>query len=237
MNENFQIYKLGARRAVPIALGYFAVSFTFGILARKYGLTPFESSLISLTNLTSAGQFAGIEIIRDKGPYIEMVISQLIINSRYLLMSSSLSQKIDYNTSIPKRLLMAFSTTDEIYSLGISYPKKLSPYYIYGAMSVSIPGWTLGTLFGATTGEILPSKIVSTLSIALYIMLITAIIPHTKNNKTIAGIISISMLSSLLFSIIPYLKNISSGVKIIVLSIVITGLAAYFFPLKEQLNE
>ncbi|WP_100065026.1 AzlC family ABC transporter permease [Miniphocaeibacter massiliensis] len=237
MNKNLQIYYLGIKDAIPIGLGYFAVSFSFGLLAKNFGLTAFKSSLISLTNLTSAGQFAGIEIINKNSPYIEMAISQLIINSRYLLMSSYLSQKIAYNTALPKRLLMAFGITDEIYSLTISNPSKISPYYIYGAMSIAIPCWTLGTLTGVIASNALNPKVASSLNIALYGMLISAIIPSTKNNKIITGIITISMFTSFLLNIVPVVNNFSPGIKIIVLSLLITTFAAKLFPLKEYEDE
>lgn len=237
MSRNKTFFKMGMHNGIPIMLGYFTVSFTFGIQASHISLNAIDAALISLTNLTSAGQFAGLGIIAANSPFFEMAISQIIINSRYLLMSSSLSQKIEHDTSFIKRAVMAFGTTDEIYSLAVTSKQPLSPYYVYGMMAVAIPGWTLGTFFGVILGDILPSTLVSALNIALYAMLISAIIPATKNNKKIAVIITISMFVSFLFTVIPYLKELSSGIHIIIISIVLTSIFAIIFPLKEEGHE
>lgn len=237
MKDNKLIFKKGLKDGLPIMLGYFTVSFTFGIQARDIGLSVFDASLISLTNVTSAGQFAGIKIINSGSGYLEMAISQLIINSRYLLMSSSLSQRIDYRSSFIQRAIMAFGTTDEIYSLAISNPGVINPYYVYGMMAVAIPGWTLGTFFGVLSGNILSTRIISSLNIALYAMLISAIIPATRTNRTITFVIAISMLTSYIFTKLPYLKNLGSGVQIIIISILLTTIFALLFPLKEHKNE
>ena len=233
MKKNRNEYFRGLKNGLPIMLGYFTVSFTFGISASKLGIGVFEASLLSFTNLTSAGQFSGIKVIANMGTYVELAISQIIINSRYLLMSSSLSQKIDYHTPIYKRALMALGITDEIYSLCISSDNVLNPYYIYGISSVSIPGWTLGTFAGAIMGDILPHNIIFALNIALYAMLIAAIIPATRNNNKIKIVVFLSMITSYIFSITPYLKKIGFGFQIIMISIIFTAIFAKLFPIEE----
>ncbi len=237
MNTNFTAWQRGIKDGIPICLGYFAVSFSFGIIAKEAGLHPFPAALMSATNFTSAGQFAGLTLIVTTATYLEMAIAQLIINSRYILMSCLLSQKIDHNTPLWQRIVMAFGVTDEIFGLGVAVNGKLNPYYIYGAMSVALPGWTLGTLLGVVSGNILPPRIVSALSIALYGMLLAIIIPPTKGNKLLATIILISMTASLLFAVLPLLNTLSSGVKIILLTILIAGIAAALFPVEEDTNE
>ncbi|MED3763577.1 AzlC family ABC transporter permease [Ureibacillus sp. FSL K6-8385] len=234
METNIAAWKKGVKTGIPVAFGYFAVSFSFGILCKKAGLNPFEAVLMSATNLTSAGQFAGLSMITAMATLIEIVLAQLIINSRYFLMSFSLSQKIPTDTPIYHRLLLSYGITDEIFGVSIAQPGKLNPYFMYGVMTAAVPGWTLGTLFGVASGNIFPERITSALSIALYGMLLAVIIPPAKKNKAIAGMIVVSMLFSSLFAIIPVLKNISSAVKIIVLTVVIAGCAAFFFPLKED---
>lgn len=237
MNNKKQIFSKGMKNGIPIMLGYFTVSFTFGIQARDIGLSLLDATLISLTNLTSAGQFAGIKMISARSSYIEMAISQFIINSRYLLMSSSLSQKIDPNSSFFERAGMAFGTTDEIYSLAISSSGVLSPYYVLGMMAVAIPGWTLGTFFGVILGNILSANVISALNIALYAMLISAIIPASRSNKIIGLVIFLSMITSYLFNSLPYLNNLSSGFQIIIISLLLTSVFAILFPIKENTNE
>lgn len=237
MKTKIQYWRDGFKNGIPIALGYFAVSFTFGILAKQAGLNPFEAVFMSATNLTSAGQFAGLTLIASAAAIAEIALAQLIINSRYFLMSFALSQKIDPDTSVLHRFAMAHGVTDEIFGVSIASKGRLSPYYVYGLMSAAIPGWSLGTLFGVISGSVLPMRLTSALSIALYGMLLAVIIPAAKNNKVILGLIIVSMVLSFGFSEIPLLGSISSGTKIILLTIIIAGIAAYLFPVKEDSHE
>ena len=218
----------------PIALGYMAVSFTFGIIAKQSGLNPFEAVFMSITNFTSAGQFAGLTLIAASATFLEIAFTQLIINSRYFLMSAALSQKIEQNTSLLHRLIMAAGISDEVFGLSMSVKERLNPYYTYGIISMAMPGWALGRL-GVISGNILPEKMISALSIALYGMLLAVIIPPAKGNKILTALIFISMVASLLFAILPFLNTISSGVKIILLTIIIAGIAAILFPVKEEI--
>ena len=228
-----ELWKKGFKDGIPIGLGYFAVSLTFGLQCGIVGLGVFESTLLSFTNLTSAGQFGGLELIASQASYFEMAFTQFILNLRYILMSTSLSQKLDMKTSIPHRLLMSHGITDEIFGISMAVKGVLSPYYNYGAMSIAIPCWTLGTLTGVSIGNVLPLDILNALSIAIYGMFIAIIIPPAKKNRMILGLIIVSMITSLLFEVLPILNLISSGFKIIVVTIIIAGLAAYFFPVEE----
>lgn len=237
LSTNLREWRRGLKNGIPIALGYFAVSFTFGILAKQAGLNPFEAVFMSATNLTSAGQFAGLTLIASSAAIIEIVLSQLIINSRYFLMSFALSQKIDAKTPFSHRFIMAFGITDEIFGVSSASSGKLNPYYVYGLMSVAIPGWALGTLFGVISGNILPPRLISALSIALFGMLLAVIIPPAKGNKTLTGLIITSMVLSLIFSELQVFQEISSGLKIIILTILVAGVAAFVFPVKEHTYE
>ena len=219
---------------VPIGLGYFAVSFTFGMMAVAGGLSIWQAVLISLTNLTSAGQFAGLDIIFAGGSMWEMAMTQLIINLRYCLMSCALSQKIDPEAPLIHRFLVAYGVTDEIFGVTVCKGGKLSPFYSYGVIFISVFGWVLGTFLGALSGSILPARVVSALSVALYGMFLAIIIPPARNNRVLAGVVAISMAASLLFDKTPGLKNISSGFRIIIITLIIAGIAAYFFPVKED---
>ena len=209
-------FAAGIQDGIPICLGYIAVSFTFGIMAKNAGLSTWEAVLISLTNLTSAGQFAGLSLITASASYFEMAFTQLIINLRYSLMSCALSQKID--------------------NVSVSRPGRITPWYSYGVMALAAPGWTLGTFLGVVSGNILPDRIVSALSVALYGMFIAIIIPPARDNRIIGTIVLISMAASFLFTKAPMLCQISSGFRIIILTILIAGIAAYFFPVKEETN-
>ena len=234
MKTNLKAWQRGVIDGIPISLGYLAVSFTFGIIAKQAGLTPFQSVLMSVTNFTSAGQFAGLTLISASAAFLEMAVTQLIINSRYILMSFTLSQKINRKTSLFHRMVMAFGISDEIFGVSMAVNGPLNPYYTYGLMSIALPGWALGTFLGVVSGDILPSRMISALSIALYGMLLAVIIPPAKGNKILSVLIVVSMMASLLFTRLPFLHMISSGVKIILLTILIAGMAAALFPVKEK---
>ena len=232
--SNFYFFKKGIKDGIPIFLGYLAVSFTFGIAAKNAEISVGEAVLMSATNLTSAGQFAALDVIAGSASYFEMAFTQLIINLRYCLMSSALSQKISHKMPFFHRFIMSFGVTDEIFGLSVNVQGKISPFYSYGIMSVAIPGWTFGTLLGIISGSLLPERILSALSVALYGMFIAVIIPAVRKSKIIAGIVVVSMLLSLTFTKIPVLSNISSGFRIIILTVVIAGIAAFLFPIKEN---
>lgn len=227
-------FKRGLKDGIPIGLGYFAVSFTFGMMAVSGGLGTGQAVLISLTNLTSAGQFAGLEIIASSGSYWEMALTQFIINLRYCLMSFSLSQKLKRDVPWIHRYLVSFGITDEIFGVSASQEGKISPFYNYGAMCAAIPGWTLGTLAGAVSGNLLPAFMVSALSVAIYGMFLAVIIPPAKKNRAVLGVVLGAMTVSTLFSVLPVLKEISSGFVIIITTLLVAGAAAYFCPIKEE---
>lgn len=227
-------FQRGIKDGVPIGLGYFAVSFTFGMMAVAAGLSIWQAVLISLTNLTSAGQFAGLEIIVAAGSYWEMALTQLIINLRYCLMSFSLSQKMERGVSPLHRYLVSFGITDEIFGVSASQEGRVSPYYNYGAMCVAIPGWTLGTLAGAISGNLLPDFMMSALSVAIYGMFLAVIIPPAKKNRAVAGVVLGAMAVSSLFEVVPVLNSVSSGFVIIITTLLVAGIAAYLCPVKEE---
>ena len=218
---------------LPICFGYFAVSFTFGMMAVAQGLSIWEAVFISATNVTSAGQFAGLSLIATGAAYLEMAIAQLIINLRYSLMSFALSQKLERNMPFFHRFLIAFGVTDEIFGVTISQEGKVSPYYFYGVMSVAVPGWVFGTLAGAVSQNLLPDFMVSALGIAIYGMFLAIIIPPATENKVVFEVVLGAMLMSGLFSFLPMLNKVSAGFVIIITTLLVAGIAAYLRPIKE----
>ncbi len=230
-NESF---KKGIKDGIPIGLGYLAVSFTFGMMSVSSGLSIWQAVLISLTNLTSAGQFAGLDIIVAGGSYWEMALTELVINLRYCLMSFSLSQKMRRDEPWAHRYLVAFGITDEIFGVSASQEGKVSAFYNYGAMCMAIPGWTLGTLLGAISGSLLPDFIMSALGVAIYGMFLAVIIPPAKKNKAVLLVVVAAMAVSTLFAVVPGLNKISSGFVIIITTLVTAGGAAYLCPVKED---
>ena len=227
----------GLRDGLPIGLGYFAVSFALGIKAVGAGITTPLAGLMSLLNLTSAGEAAAIALLGVGTTYVELAFTQLVINIRYLLMSCSLSQKIAPETSILHRLLVGYGVTDEIFGISMGVEDKLIPYYSYGAIAVAAPCWTLGTVLGALLGSILPAGLVSALSVALYAMFLAIILPPARKSRVIAGIVGVSMLSSVGLAHLCERfawSFLSEGFRIILLTVVISAVAAILFPVKEQ---
>ena len=225
----------GLKDGIPIALGYISVSFTFGLQSVHSGLSWWESVMISLTNLTSAGQFAGLDIlVRGGGFWIEMACAQLIINLRYALMSLSLSQKADKSVRGIHRWLIGFGITDEIFAVAMGNRKDISNKYLYGLIFLPIVGWTSGTLLGALAGQVLPMVIRDSLCIAIYGMFLAIIIPPAKRDSAILKVIVISVLLSCAFKWLPLLNQVSSGFVIIICTVVASLIGAVFFPVKEE---
>ncbi len=225
-------YKKGLMHGVPIALGYLSVSFGFGILAVGLDISSLGAVLISLTNLTSAGQAAGIEIIAAQGTLIEMALTQFVINLRYALMGFSLTQKLDSSFTTPKRLLLSFGITDEVYAVAISQSGKISDAYMAGLITLPVLGWTGGTLIGAVAGQLLPKIIADAMGIVLYGMFIAIFLPASRKNKRVLAVVLIAAACSILFEYV--INFVSSGFAIIVSALVAAILGAIFFPVEEE---
>ena len=227
-------YGKGIKDGIPIALGYFAVSFALGITAREAGITPLQAGCMSAVMLASAGQFAAINVIAAADTLIQMAITTLVINLRYILMSSSMSQKLDKKMSFIHRLILPCFVTDEIFGIASNVEGRLNPFYNYGAATVAVPGWTLGTILGAAVGSILPPRVETALGVALYGMFLAIIIPGARKNKVLAVLVTVSMVLSFLFSELPVISSISSSMRIIILTIVISAVAAVVKPIEEE---
>lgn len=232
--NNKTCFRLGMIDGIPIALGYLAVSFSLGIQAKSAGITAFYATIMSLLNSTSAGEFAAIGIIASGGTFVELAISQFIINLRYMLMSCSLSQKVDPNAPFIHRFIMAGGITDEIFGISSAVSGKLNPFYTYGAMIMAVPAWALGTCLGVVFGQILPDIIVNALSVALYGMFIAIFIPPAKKEKPVAAAVILAMVVSFACTVLPVVKDISGGTKIIILTVVISLIFALLFPVKDE---
>lgn len=232
--SNTTAFKDGMKDGIPIGLGYLAVSFSLGIMAKKAGLTPFQGFLASFLCNASAGEYAGFSIIAASATYIEMALAIFIANARYLLMSCALVQRFSPKTSIFHRLIMAFDITDEVFAISIARPGFLNPYYTYGAMTTTMPLWAMGTALGVMAGNMLPVRLVSAFSVALYGMFLAVIIPPARKDKIIAGIIVVCFTLSFLSCYIPFVKDMSDGTKTIVLTVLISTIAAIIFPHKEE---
>lgn len=218
----------GLRDGLPIALGYLAVSFGIGISCHAAGITAFQGFLMSLFNNASAGEYGGITVITENAGVWMMVLMTLIINARYMLMSCALSQKLSPDTPLGVRMLIGFDVTDEVFGIAIAQEGILNVWYFIGAMCAALPGWSLGTLFGALAGNVLPVWAMNGFSVMLYGMFLAIIMPEGKKNRVVLGCIGVSfVLSALAAKLLPML---SGGMRILLLTIFISAAAAILFP-------
>ena len=231
--ENKALFIRGMRNGLPIGLGYLAVSFSLGIAARSAGLSAAQGFLVSLLCNASAGEYVGFTIIAAGASYIEMAIATFIANMRYLLMSGALSQRMAPGTSLLHRLVIGFDITDEVFGITIARPGFVNPVYTYGAMVTSIPFWATGTALGVIAGNLLPVRLVSAFSVALYGMFLAVIIPPARKDKVIMAIVPICFAASFAATKIPFVSGLADGTRTIILTVIIAAAAALLFPRNE----
>ena len=224
----------GVRRGLPVGVGYFSVSFGFGAMAVSQGIRALDAALISITNLTSAGQFAGLTLIVAAASLWEIVLTQLVINSRYGLMSLALSQRLSREVTIPGRMAMAFVNTDEIFALAMTEKEPLSTAFMLGLGSLPVAGWTLGTLSGALAGSVLPQNIRTALGVMLYGMFIAIVVPPAKKERQILAAVVLALVFSCLFAWVPVLKNVTAGLSIVICTVAASALCAVLFPIADE---
>lgn len=229
-------YSAGLRHGAPIGIGYLAVSFAYGISAVIMGLSPLEAFLISLFNVTSAGQLAGTPIIASGGSLIELISSQLVINSRYSLMSVSLSQRLSPKVRLVDRLYIGFANTDEIFAVAMYGTSSVGPRYMLGLMTLPIAGWTMGTLLGAVAGDILPAIVVTALSVSMYAMFISIVVPAARDSLPVLICALSAAALSALFYFVPLLARIPSGFVIIIIAVAVSAVLALVAPIKDEEN-
>lgn len=222
----------GIRDGAPIALGYFAVAFTLGIAARQAGLNAFQGFLASLLLNASAGEYAGFAMIAAKAAYWEVALVTLIANARYLLMSCALSQRFAPGALLRHRLLVGYDVTDELFGISIARPGWVDPFYMYGAILIAAPCWAVGTAVGVTAGSVLPARVVSALSVALFGMFLAVIIPPARKSRVVAGVVAVSFAAS--FAAGKLLTFLSDGTRTIILTVVIAAAAAVLFPVSTN---
>ena len=229
-------YRNGVSRGLPVGMGYFSVSFGFGAMAVSQGLSTMDATLISLTNLTSAGQFAGLTVIVAMATLWEMVLTQLIINSRYALMSLALSQRMGQRIGLLPRLVIAFFNTDEIFALAMARKEPLTIPFMLGLGTLPIVGWTTGTLCGALAGSVLPASIQAALGVMLYGMFVAIVVPPAKQNRPVLICVVLAMVFSTLFTIVPLLRQTSAGIAIVICTVAAAALCAWMFPVSEEVG-
>lgn len=232
-----KVFFEGIRDGLPIGLGYFAVAFSLGIVARNAGLNEVQGFVASFFNVASAGEYALFTSIAAKATYIEIAIITLVVNARYLLMSCALSQRFDEKTSFIHRFFVGFGVTDEIFGITIAREGKINPLYNYGAIAIAVPLWSIGTSLGIMAGNFLPQNVVSALSVALYGMFIAIIVPPSKKNVVIAIAVIISFAASYFFTVVPYIKNLSSGTRTIIITVIISTALALIKPINDDEKE
>ncbi len=227
-------FRQGIRHGIPIGLGYLSVSFAFGMKAVGDGLTVLQAVLISMTNLTSAGQIAALPLMAAGASLAEMALTQLTINLRYALMSLSLSRKLDGSMGTLQRLIFSFANTDEIFAVSSAQPGKVGKRYLYGLMLAPWIGWSLGTFLGAAAGTLLPEFVRTALGIAIYGMFLAIILPPARKNGPVCFVVLVAVALSLCFHYIPGLNTVSSGFVIIICGVLAAAAGAWLFPAGEE---
>ncbi len=229
-----KVFLEGLRDGLPIGLGYFAVSFSLGIVARNASLTPVQGFIASLLCVASAGEYALFTSIQAAASFLEIALITLVVNARYLLMSTALTQRFDPKTPLIHRFLIGFGVTDELFGITIARPGYINPIYNYGAFLVAIPLWCIGTSLGIIAGNFLPARIVSALSVALYGMFLAIIVPPAKKNIVILISVLISFAASFACSKLPLVSQLSGGTRTIILTIVISSIVAIIKPIDDS---
>ena len=231
------VFMEGVHDGVPIALGYFVVAFTLGILAKTAGLSAWQGFVTSAVNIASAGEYAGFTVIAAQAPYLEIAVLTLVANARYFLMAAALAQRFAPDTPLLHRLAVSFGVTDEVFGITVARGGMVQPYYNYGALAISVPAWSAGTSAGILAGGILPAAAVSALSVALYGMFVWVILPPAKKSRPIAGMVLASFLLSLAATYAPLTSELSGGTRTILLTLLIAGVGAALFPVHEEQEE
>ena len=231
---NWKTYTDGIRRSVPVGVGYFSVSFGFGAMAASQGIRALDATLISMTNLTSAGQFAGLTLIVAAASLWEIILTQIVINSRYALMSLALSQRMGSRIGFLPRLLIAFFNTDEIFALAMAEKQPLTVSFLLGLGVTPILGWIGGTLCGALAGSVLPLSIRTALGVMLYGMFIAIVVPPARQEKPVLIVCMLALVLSCLFKWLPGLNQVSAGVAIVICTVVAAALCAWLFPISDE---
>lgn len=223
-------YLRGLHDGIPIVLGYLSVAFAFGIQATGLGLNPMQAVLISLLNVTSAGQLAGLQLMVAGVSLAEMALTQFTINLRYALMSLSLGQKLDKSMTLFHRLAISFCNTDEVFVVASQQRGKLGKAYLYGLTNGPFVGWVLGTAFGALAGGILPAALTNALGIAIYGMFIAIILPPFRHSREVRAVVLVSIALSCMLTLLPLFSFVSDGFRIIICAVVASALGAWLMP-------
>ena len=231
---NWKNYMTGVRRGLPVGVGYFSVSFGFGAMAASQGIRALDATLISLTNLTSAGQFAGLTLIVAAATFWEVILTQIVINSRYALMSLALSQRMGSRIGFFPRLFIAFFNTDEIFALAMAEKQPLTVPFLMGLGLTPILGWTAGTLCGALAGSVLPLSVRTALGVMLYGMFVAIVVPPAKEEKSVLAAVMLALVLSCLFKWVPVLDSISAGIAIVVCTVAAAAVCAWLFPIPDE---
>ena len=234
---NLKNYNRGVRTGLPVGVGYFSVSFGFGAMAAAQAIRALDATLISATNLTSAGQFAGLTLMVAGATLWEVILTQIVINSRYALMSLALSQRMGSRIGFLPRLLIAFFNTDEIFALAMAEKEPLTVSFMLGLGLTPILGWIAGTLCGALAGSVLPLSIRTALGVMLYGMFIAIVVPPAKAEKSVLATCLLALGLSCAFRYLPLLSGVSAGIAIVICTVVAAAVCAWLFPIAEEEEE
>jgi len=191
-------FLLGARAGLPVAIGYLPIAIAFGALAIEAHLSPQEAVLMSALVFAGASQFMAVSMMLAGAGGLQIVIATLFINLRHSVMSMA----VHHTVKEPKqswRALLSFGITDETFALLTLQDAKAptqanrTRFFAVGLIGIAYAGWVVGTAIGSWGARVIPSAISDSMTIGLYAMFISLLVPHVRRSVRVALIAGVSM--------------------------------------------
>ena len=176
----------GIRAGLSIAIGYFPIALTFGLLAKTAGLSMWEATAMSMFVFAGAAQYISLTLISTGVDPILIVLNTFVVNIRHFLMTASLNEKMQPDARW-KKAIYAFGVTDETFSvLATQKRDNIRTSFAAGVILISYGSWVVFTALGHIIGANLPAFLQAAMSIALYAMFVGLLVPSMKGNRKVA---------------------------------------------------
>ena len=149
-------FAAGLITALPIALGYFPIAFSFGVAATRAGLSGFEAFGLSLIIYAGAAQFLALALITGGAPVLVSAFTLMAMNIRHVLYGPALIKRVGPDARTRHAWAWAFGLTDEVFgaALGALARGKVafSEAFMFGLGLAAYGSWLSGTALGAFAG-------------------------------------------------------------------------------------
>lgn len=219
----------GAKKAVPIMLGYAPLGIAFGVIAREQGLTVFQTALMSLTAFTGSGQFLAVGMLGAGASISAILLTNLLINLRYLLFSASMAP---FLKKVPASIqsILAFGITDETFAVNMNeFDRREADYrFILGVNVFSHLSWIANSALGANLGNFIPDIDRYGINFALPAMFIALLILQVKDKNALY----VAVISAVLSVVLAVIFNTS--VNIIAATVISAALGVFLCRLKQK---